>query len=874
MYRPPAPLRTRWQRATKRGAMPQVVLSSLCCWLLAAAAMAQSAELPRRVAGTVHDEAGQPIAGALVRLEVCLRTWLFGVLATELQHDPLPVGVSAADGSWSLILAASHDAFDAGVHGRLALVVEADGRQPWREMLPDPPRLYDGSDVVLPRLADLDLATIRVDRVPGALVLLRRFADDVLGEGGPPPGESQLLEVPADGVLRVSVPVWPNPPCVPATGMFAVTGWTAQLLQPGASSPALAIVPGQSLTLAAAAPATAIPAVDGEGARRRVGRCLRRLPDDTLRWFAAADGNVAEDPLLPVVAVELAEAPHQGFVVAWPGPLAIPDVACRSLRFADQDGGVAHDVLVSLYRPDELAWTRLDEPRPVGPAQRQLGAANGELVLPKDLGERTAAWVTAPGLAPRFVLDVRALAGDGRIALHRPENRLTVEVRSVDGEPIAGARVFVGQAIQRASSVFQDGVWSTAAGSLPVTDAAGRCELANDADWPLAHCAAVGWRFGSPEFDAGTRTLRMTGNPVHLFAAREVDEHGLAMPFANLGYEVWVRSRDGSSMGTQHAAMADSRGTVRMFGDPGKPPKVRGGELGSYPATGRTALSREGPTDVVVSRDPLLAVIVPACEAGYCRYAMAWHGVGRGINGSIRMPTKDGYALLLRWPAALPLLALGWEGGPPIVVARDEANEAPRHVIDRRGIVRHTPLSLAGDVPADLQTLLAVPAAVAGLRPTFAPLGGDYLGNDRNAASLTLETRDLQEHRVWLMHPDLTPTAAVLPAGDASAQVAVVVHAGAPCTLRVTLQRPLDPRQRAFFVMRKKGRFGGDVYSAPLCSARLSTPEALDGVDLRAPFALPNGTWTLSLDVDGELAASEITVGDGAPVQVELKALR
>lgn len=852
--------------------MAQACLLALTAIAITTVSRAQEMSPPRRVGGTVLDEQGRPIASARIRLELCSSIAAPGLFATELLHDPLPVGVSSSKGKWALIFASVHDAFDQEVHGRLALVVEAPGRQAWRELLPNPPRLYDGSDVVLPKLADQDRATIRIDESPpGALVLLRRYADDLVVEGGAPRGERYLIEVPASGELTVHVPILPNPPCVPTTSYFAVTGWTAQYLSPGVTSAPMPIAAGQVLTISKGKQFAAKPALGPTGERHRVARCLHRLADNSLRWFASSDGDVLDDPLLPVVAVELAAAPFLGCYVTWPAPVVLPAAPSRELQFVDQDGKAVGHARVATFRLQELTWNRIGALRPERPAKLQLPTTRGKLTVPEDLGERSCGWVTAPGHAPALVYDLRAVPGDGRVVLRRAKQRITVIATDPSGTPIANARVYGNPMTATANGAMADGIWLTADGNVPRTDENGRCEIWSDDQWPSARLAARECTFDWPEFDERSATLQAIGHQVSVFAARAVDSDGNVVPFANVGYEMWTFAADGSSSGSIFTAMADSRGTLHMFGDARKPPRVSAGEMGRYPKSGGTRLSVTDVVDVVVPRDPLVAVVVPHCSSTFRHFAMSWTGIGRTTGGGVRMRALEGFALLMRWPAALPLWGNDVDQGPPIVVSREQASAQSLHVLDRRTIRRRTPLRLTGDLPHDLSELRSIPAVIAGLRlDAFSQLDSDYLVSSREPDRLLFETRDRHAHELWLLHPDLVPARAVIPAGEAKGDVEVALTTGAACTFVLKLKQPLQELFSHHLIVRRLKARRGDYFAGPLLDPRLSTDAVVQGIELRAPFALPSGTWRVAVMSNGEVAVGVVTVEDARPVRLEL----
>ena len=315
---------------------------------------------PKGVSGTVRDTNGAPIAGARVRLAVPSLPPMPGLLTAELARDPLPSTRSSRAGTWSFVLAAPHQRFSPTLHGALALVVEADGFQPWREALPSPASSWDGSDVVLQPRTAADDAVVVVSGAPdGAIVRLRRLGDlDTVFRGGRPAGEVYDFAVPAGGKLTVNVPLLPSPLVPRPEQPYDQLGWGVQLLAPGRTTGEQPIVAGQTVTLAAAAPARAVAATRADGTAVPVARVLAALSDGTLRWYAAPGGEVPEDALLPVVAIETGVEPENGLVLPWPGHVpAPPPAALRSLRFVDGNGQPVGDASGWWFAPDELART-------------------------------------------------------------------------------------------------------------------------------------------------------------------------------------------------------------------------------------------------------------------------------------------------------------------------------------------------------------------------------------------------------------------------------------------------------------------------------------------------------------------------------------
>jgi hypothetical protein len=379
---------------------------------------------------------------------------------------------------------------------------------------------------------------------------------------------------------------------------------------------------------------------------------------------------------------------------------------------------------------------------------------------------------------------------------------------------------------------------------------------------------APGWRFTlASDDDRGAIVVR--GRRLHPFRARTVDEKAEPVPFANVGGMSWTLHADGTSIGGATAAMADSRGIATILADPEKPPRVKGAELGDYDYPGRAVkLDPERQVEVVVTRDPFVAVRVPDGEPDWTNWVLGWHGAGRAVGGGIGLRRSSRYALLFRWPSSLPLWANDAEHGPPVAVAADQARAAPLHVLDRRAVVRETPLLLAGDVPVDLSSLRSQPAAIAGHQIHVSALHSDYLVRGAAPEQLALATRDALEHEVWLLHPDAQPLRVRIAAGAAgNGPVTAKLLPGAPCTLGVKLSQPLAAHVRPALRIRPQ-RLAPPLLTVRLRDARFHDDAVTKGIALRAPFALPPGP--LELQLDGcDLETVQVTVDGTTALRVD-----
>ncbi|HEU4419374.1 MAG TPA: hypothetical protein VFT55_10575, partial [Planctomycetota bacterium] len=761
---------------------------------------------------------------------------------------------SSRAGTWSFVLAAPHQRFSPTLHGALALVVEADGFQPWREALPSPASSWDGSDVVLQPRTAADDAVVVVSGAPdGAIVRLRRLGDlDTVFRGGRPAGEAYDFAVPAGGKLTVNVPLLPSP-LVPRPGQpYDQLGWGVQLLAPGRTTAEQPIVAGQTVTLTAATPARAVAATRADGTAVPVARVLAALPDRTLRWFAAPGGEVPEDALLPVVAIETGVEPENGLVLPWPGQVpAPPPAAVRSLRFVDGNGQPVGDASVWWFAPDELARTKALRLRPHLPAATSTRADGAACAVREDVARRPSAWVTCPGRVPQLVLDVRAACdaeGVGTVVLAAATSKVDVRVRTAEGQPVTGAFVCCSDAQQGADGLLVgDGLSVGADGSLPVTDAQGRCTVSCSTR-PLVALFAPGFEFGFAHVDKGRANVQATA--VVPWRLQGVDTRGAPLPFRELGCQTPLHEGPEGSSYTNWSVITDSRGNATHFGPVAAlaTSQIGAALLGHNPRRGLIAASDEV-TAIPCREDPLIVVRVPAGGAGFARCELAWTNWREAtiLGWQPQIPPLDGQALLLRWPAGLVQWAHDVPAAPPVVIRFEAPPAGGPLVLDCRQIARTVPLQLRGDVPDDLAPLRAVPRAIAGLRVdgSMAP-GGDYLDADRSR--LRLHTRDLLEHEVLLLHPRLVPATVALAAGAGGDPVTADVKRGAPCTLVFTQERPLWAQGRAFCWVCPPGRYQERIAVTDLVDPRLFTDAVERGIEIPAPFALPEGDWEVNVE--------------------------
>lgn len=348
--------------------MARAVIGVFLLASLSALAHAQEDVTVRTVRGTVTDGAGRPVQGATVRLHIEPHAQRRLLAQRLLTREPLPWTKTGGDGTYTLALLPSHQHLSELELGRAGLIVEKTGYQSWREPVPGPLPLYAGSDVQLRALGEQAEATVRIaEPALGMRLRVQRFDNYAAGSSsGELPSAERWFDVPDSGIVRVPVPLLPNPAVLPLGSDFAVLRHDVEVVWPTGRSAPRVLVPGGEVRLkpiAAEAPRQETMARDARLAAGApdFGKVRIRVTDDTDRPIKGA---------LPALWLTL---PPKNDLLSW-----IPPDAAR--WFTDRDGAVDWDgvptgqATPSASRPGwvSLGW---------GPAQRVRRDGTVEMTL-------------------------------------------------------------------------------------------------------------------------------------------------------------------------------------------------------------------------------------------------------------------------------------------------------------------------------------------------------------------------------------------------------------------------------------------------------------------------------------------------------------
>ena len=727
--------------------------------------------------GRVVDEAGAPIAGARVHVEIQAHVvHEYGAaLRAALQHRPVPPMQSTRDGSFVLPLLPEHRRLGTGFDPPLVLRIEAEGFQTWREPLPFGLAGFVGTHAVLHRFADADAYDVRVvDPPPGALLWVRRLGDVTL------PDDVRFLAVPADGRLRVFAPLLPTPLVRPDWRSTRELGHEVQLLAPGHSSGRLRLDPdARTVQIAAAVHARPALAVrDEQGAPLATAQALYRLPDESLRWFPATDGRAARDDVLVLVAVAAADRLARAVPID-AAAIALPRLPPTPLTLTVRDRARARaDATVHLLPLHEACDTHLAGPRGSAARRLKLDAA-GAFTLAVAALQTSALVVEAPRCASRVWLPEEIVEASGTLGLDAAACG-AIQVRVVDASerPLPGVDIRLpsaaleARALPRVERTDERGVCRID-GVRP-----GRFEILAVGDGVLGR-AVVHLR----QDDVAEVTVVATGQHLRGIAR---DDRGQRVPFAPFEFDVpedprqrRVRSHT-DSLGNIELPFQAGEGSISFMTDQAPAQTFRPGhveEVHLVPARG--AVVQLGPNTVVLRAE--------------------FSGPGRTTTEHLRVAASH---LLVTAPAAFERIDLVLAAGPPVVVLASELGRIEHGIpLARHEIVRRAPILLT-DAHGERVAGAQVISLVGRTNPKVFDASEQGPVEARDGALVWL-ARDRAEHRLAVFHPDFLPEGVTVPAavpgeGDApirvaltrGARVSVAMHRldleGTLTTLRVT----------------------------------------------------------------------------------------
>ncbi|HLQ36706.1 MAG TPA: carboxypeptidase-like regulatory domain-containing protein [Planctomycetota bacterium] len=782
----------------------------------------------KMVMGTVRDQTGAPIANAAVLLAPWA-PWSEPELAASL-----PRARTDAAGYFALPISAAQMAIGSRWPG-IVLQVEREGYQEWCEPVPSPLGLFDGSDVTLHPLRDEDRAVIRVERPePGMVVLVERA-----GASWPSADDDRLriwwgrcaracvpLAVPEQGELTVHVPLLPCPLMIPPCGYgMAPLGWQVRLVYPGRSSRCHAIAAGATVIFRAPQTQCATRIV-----RRADGTALQRLRvlldlNGQYRWFDVSGNQVADDPLTPpqmvtaegcAAAMWLREPSTE--IVLQPLP-ATP----REFRLVDELARPLDEVHATWcpadMEPSKLLgdsthgehWVvrgghlRLDGRHATEPGQLELRS-----------GARSA-WYWEPR---------RGDLGD-TLVVRPPGTTVDVDVEDETGSPVGDAHVLFHAS---GPDGMPGGTWYAPTGLPAVTDANGEVTCEGLDFHGRIEVRAFGYDFLPEYLKLGQTSIRVVGRKLAPTSLNSVDDEGRPAPFVNFG---WRPSLDSDY--DWHTT--DSRGLATVFLPHDSPAVAL--QLSGRRRPDATQVVERGvrPAQIRALTAPLAMIRIPPPDAQVSVCAGNRGAPAANVVWSTLPVGTE--AVLLRWAGELDYWLQSCMNQPPVLLQYSDLHEVDGLLqADRRRVTRRVALQLTGDVPAALAGLRAAPRSCFGSELREFP--GNYAELDAHGNTF-LAARDVYEHGVWILHPELVPASASLPSADGPGAVAVAVRRGARLTIRCRPLPTFDGCACMFLTVTS----GHEVIGHGQMDLQLGRPVARwETVDLPAPFALPEGVFT------------------------------
>lgn len=744
VHRPPAEL----ARAAR------LRVPGVCCLV---ATLALPAQDPT---GRVVDEAGAPIAGARVRVEIREHVVheYAAALRAALQHRPVPKVLTTRDGSFVLPLLPEHRRLGTGFDPPLVLRIEADGFQTWREPLPFGLAGFVGTHAVLHRLTDADAYDIHVvDPPPGALLWVRRLGDVTL------PDDEQVLAVPADGRLRVFAPVLPTPLVRPDWRSTRELGHELQVLAPGHSSARLRLDPDTPAVVIRAATHAhaALTILDEQGTPLAAARGLYRLPDESLRWFPATEGVAPRDDAVVLVAVAAADRLARTVPIDATA-IALPRLPSAPLRLTVRDRARPRpDASVHLLPLDEACDTHLAGPR--GGAARRLGLdAAGTFTLAAAELQTCALVVEAPRCATRVWLPEEIVEAAGTLGLDAAACG-SIQVRVIDAaeRPLAGADV-------RLPSAALD---ARARPRVARTDERGVCRIDGVRPGQFEILAVGDGVLGRAvvhlrQDDVAEVTVSATGQHLRGIAR---DDRGQRVPFAPFEFQVpedprqrRVRSHT-DSLGNIELPFQAGEGSVAFMTDRAPAQVFRSGHLEEVQITpARGAVVQLGPDTVVLRAE--------------------FSGAGGTTTEHLRVAASR---LLVTAPADFERVDLILAAGPPVVVLASELGRLEHRLpLARREIVRRAPILLTDSLGERVAGAQVINMVGRTLPKVFD--AGEQGPVQAIDGGLVWLARDDAEHRLAVFHPEFLPESVIVPAADgpdADAPIRVALTRGAPVSV-------------------------------------------------------------------------------------------
>ena len=798
--------------------------------------------------GRVVDEAGQPVAGAVVRIRVEHSARFARAVHQLLQRQPLVPGYSGRDGSYVLPLTERQRRLTVS-EVNLSLVVEKDGYTPWVESLPRGLDGYIGSRAVLRiPVAEDRLRFSIADPIPSMLLLVERVI-----VGGQPYSAraSRLLPVPLDGEVETILSLVPNPPQFSVHDRSLPLRLEARLLYPGRSTLPSSVPIGAKMQLSStgAVPGGQTRTFQIEAGGTPIGlRGLYRCPDRQLRWFDLAGDMAPEDGALRLVAVvadgHLATTKIQDSTLRPVPQGGLP----RRILIHDQDGKPVVGARAQLLPLEH--WTSstaqpIPETMGARPFRRFHGDDDGFLTLPATLPDEPAyLLVEAPGHLPSRLVEPRGLASTSGLQMQRrPGVSLQLDVRSTTGEPVPGASLVFGDDAYIMGALAgrpsrTDGRGSFAVDHLPE----GKHSVGVIADGFETRWESITVR-GSEALE-----VRVELTPIVPWRLVTQDSKGRPIPFAPL-LKMSIAPGGRARSYVQLTTDSVGRAIVPHIGDTLTLQLKRGSR--NIVLTDASRIHR-------VEIDPIPTVIIEL-EPGTSILQESWQIYGT-VTSRFKTTRRNGFSRVLsRWIGGQAAsVCLFVDRGSPVRVQGTEvmagwAGDPAKIVsIDRSRTTRRVPIAVMGDGKLLREDLQVVYSPVGALNLSAGR--GQVL--EKTADRMELALRDNYELPCTVLHPEYQALEFTVPnRTDPDKSIELHVEKGVPLVFEVTFDR--QPSPNAVMTLRVRERTAGTyILNTILEMPKLAAEDLGRPIRIVSPAAIPEGRVNIYLRVPGLPALS------------------
>jgi hypothetical protein len=777
--------------------------AGLLAILCGGGATAQSAFPVEKVpAGCVTDTEGNPVQGARVWIRVENVSAQYPRARNQiLRKQRLPVVFTARDGSFVLPFTRAQRLLSTPIDGPFSLVVEKAGFQTWIEPLGGGLFGYLGSKVKLRRLGPEDRFEVRVKQpVPGMKLLVYRRASRSLGNQ-PHVNLTRVLDVPADGIVKVAMPLVPSPRAIMGNYNYLPLSREVRLLYPGRSSAAIPVRLGQRIV--------EIPAVKNSAERparvvandRKPVRevcALFYCPDQKHRWFTLPDDRLPRTSILTLYAVTAKGCVVQSPVRINRGHLVLkraPTPGPRRLRVVNQAGKPIRGAMVSCYAVDSVRDLTNPWNGPGTAWRVRRTGTNGEVQVP-DVVDRvpTVLVVQAPGYRQRRVTEPRSIAGTQEVRLQAGRHgSLELTLQTGDGAPLAGAYLRLPDRCYQFGGILD---------RIPRTDENGTIRLDHLPQGTFsALVVGEGVIRKLVKINVKPRNilrLQQSVAAAPILCGLTVDDDNKPVPFAPIQPYVSHRLRNLRLPGQM---VSDSEGRFVLRGVPEQATNISVRAMQQQFRWMNHPMDRDGSVSKIpTTRASLLLVRMP--EANPVRRAVTY--VMNQRRQVVTIPSNQPtVATLVRWTKEDNVsLFFQLSKGPPLRIDNDViAKVAPKAlddgptpevaVLGERPICRREPVQLEGGGGIEGNRLRLEISNIGGSRPyVYEDLG---LGVTRDKdGSWWFLARDDGAYRGRILHPQLRPMEFEVPAKGAEGAdkpLTLRLERGVPLTFQIHLDK-------------------------------------------------------------------------------------